>query len=223
MTAELSHVVIHTDGACSGNPGPGGWGAILTFGDREKEIKGGEALTTNNRMELTAAISALEALKRPCRVDLHTDSQYLRARIITLHVRVEPGALEEAQREKVTIEPHDIIYKLFDALKELIKGAKEPVIIKQKIGQAEVRKVFPIKGVGVIAGCYVQDGRFTSQSSVVVWRGPKKIGEGKISSLQRDRKSVKEVLKGFECAFMIDKYTDWEVGDRVEAYIETRE
>ena len=78
MTAQLPHVVIHTDGACSGNPGPGGWGAILTFGDREKELKGGEAPTTNNRMELMAAISALEALKRPCRVELHTDSQYLR-------------------------------------------------------------------------------------------------------------------------------------------------
>ena len=78
MSANLPHVVVHTDGACSGNPGPGGWGAILAFGDREKELKGGEANTTNNRMELMAAISALEALKRPCRVDLHTDSQYLR-------------------------------------------------------------------------------------------------------------------------------------------------
>ena len=75
MTSSLPHVVIHTDGACSGNPGPGGWAAILTFGDHEKEIKGGEPLTTNNRMELMAAIAALEALKRPCRVGLHTDSR----------------------------------------------------------------------------------------------------------------------------------------------------
>ncbi len=78
VSANLPHVVVHTDGACSGNPGPGGWGAILSFGDREKELKGGELNTTNNRMELMAAISALEALKRPCRVDIHTDSQYLR-------------------------------------------------------------------------------------------------------------------------------------------------
>jgi len=77
------HVVIHTDGACSGNPGPGGWGAILAFGDQEKELKGGEAHTTNNRMELMAAIAALEALKRPCLVDIHTDSQYLRNGILT--------------------------------------------------------------------------------------------------------------------------------------------
>ncbi|MEN3381998.1 MAG: ribonuclease [Hyphomicrobiales bacterium] len=73
-----SHVVIHTDGACSGNPGPGGWGAILHWRDHERELKGGEAHTTNNRMELMAAISALEALKKPCAVDIHTDSQYLR-------------------------------------------------------------------------------------------------------------------------------------------------
>src|SRR5262245_16895683 len=72
------HVVIHTDGACSGNPGPGGWGAILQWGDHTREMKGGEPHTTNNRMELMAAISALEALKQPCAVDLHTDSQYLR-------------------------------------------------------------------------------------------------------------------------------------------------
>ena len=74
----MSRVEIWTDGACSGNPGPGGWGAILKFGDSSKELSGGEAPTTNNRMELLAAISALEALKRPCGVDLHTDSQYLR-------------------------------------------------------------------------------------------------------------------------------------------------
>jgi ribonuclease HI len=71
-------VTVYTDGACSGNPGPGGWGAILTFGDRTKELMGGEPHTTNNRMELTAAISALEALKRSCAVDLYTDSEYLR-------------------------------------------------------------------------------------------------------------------------------------------------
>jgi ribonuclease HI len=71
-------VVIYTDGACSGNPGPGGWGAILMWGGRTKELKGGASDTTNNRMELLAAISALEALKRPVKVELHTDSQYMR-------------------------------------------------------------------------------------------------------------------------------------------------
>ena len=70
-------VTVYTDGACSGNPGPGGWGAILVSGKHRKEISGGEVLTTNNRMELMAAISALEALKKPSRVELHTDSQYV--------------------------------------------------------------------------------------------------------------------------------------------------
>ena len=75
------HVTIYTDGACSGNPGPGGWAAILMFGEHEKELKGGELNTTNNRMELMAAIAAAEALTRPCLVDIHTDSQYLRTGI----------------------------------------------------------------------------------------------------------------------------------------------
>ena len=74
----MNRVAIYTDGACKGNPGPGGWGAVLIFGTREKELFGGEPHTTNNRMELTAVIRALEALKRPCEVDLYTDSQYVK-------------------------------------------------------------------------------------------------------------------------------------------------
>jgi ribonuclease HI len=81
--AASPRVTVHTDGACSGNPGPGGWGAILAFGDRHKELKGGEPHTTNNRMELMAAISALEALTKPCHVDIHTDSQYVRNGIMS--------------------------------------------------------------------------------------------------------------------------------------------
>ena len=77
-----SRVDIWTDGACSGNPGPGGWGVLLRYGSHEKELFGGEAETTNNRMELMAAIRALEELKRPCEVHLHTDSQYVRGGII---------------------------------------------------------------------------------------------------------------------------------------------
>jgi len=76
-------VVVYTDGACKGNPGPGGWGALLIAGGREKELCGGEPATTNNRMELTAVIRALEALKAPCEVDLHTDSQYVKNGIET--------------------------------------------------------------------------------------------------------------------------------------------
>src|ERR1051325_7354708 len=74
----MPDVELFTDGACSGNPGPGGWAAILRYGTVEKELSGGENPTTNNRMEMMAAIAGLEALKRPCRVNLYTDSQYLR-------------------------------------------------------------------------------------------------------------------------------------------------
>lgn len=74
----MDHVVIYTDGACKGNPGPGGWGAFLSSAGREKELWGGERNTTNNRMELLAVIEALSALKRPCRVSLHLDSEYVR-------------------------------------------------------------------------------------------------------------------------------------------------
>jgi ribonuclease HI len=74
----MKHVEIHTDGACLGNPGPGGWAALLRYGARERELAGGEAQTTNNRMELMAAIMALETLTEPCSVILHTDSQYVR-------------------------------------------------------------------------------------------------------------------------------------------------
>jgi ribonuclease HI len=96
-----THVIIHTDGACSGNPGPGGWGAILAFGDHVKEMKGGEPNTTNNRMELMGAIAALEALKRPCLVDLHTDSQYLRNGIMTWIKKWKVNGWRTADRKPV--------------------------------------------------------------------------------------------------------------------------
>jgi len=78
----MSEVIIYTDGACRGNPGPGGWAAVLAYGSKKKELFGSEKETTNNRMELLAAIQALESLKRSCKVSLYTDSQYVRKGII---------------------------------------------------------------------------------------------------------------------------------------------
>ena len=109
------HVTIHTDGACSGNPGPGGWGAILGFGDHEKELKGGEAATTNNRMELMGAITALEALKMPCVVDLHTDSQYLRNGIMTWIKKWKQNGWRTADRKPV--KNVDLWQRLDEAIK----------------------------------------------------------------------------------------------------------
>jgi len=109
------HVVIFTDGACSGNPGPGGWGAILRFGEIEKEMKGGENPTTNNRMELMAAISALEALKKPASVDLTTDSQYVRQGITSWIHNWKRNGWRTA--DKKPVKNAELWQRLDDALK----------------------------------------------------------------------------------------------------------
>jgi len=97
----MSAVVIYTDGACRGNPGPGGWGAVLTTGEHERELNGAERQTTNNRMELTAAIRALAALKRPCEIQLYTDSQYVRKGITEWLVQWKKRDWRTADRKPV--------------------------------------------------------------------------------------------------------------------------
>ncbi len=97
----MSRVEIYTDGACLGNPGPGGWAAILRFGEKEKELSGGDAATTNNRMELMAAIAALEALTRACEAHVHTDSQYLRNGIMQWIKRWKVNGWRTSDRKPV--------------------------------------------------------------------------------------------------------------------------
>ena len=116
-------VEIHTDGACSGNPGPGGWGVVLQSGERERELKGGEAETTNNRMELTAAIKALEALTRPARVRLFTDSVYLRDGI-TSWIETWRRKLEEDVERVVVTEEENLLLAL-------------EVVVETPLGHAE--------------------------------------------------------------------------------------
>ena len=108
-------VTIYTDGACSGNPGPGGWGVILMSGDHEKELMGGDPHTTNNRMELMAAISALEALTRPCAVDLHTDSEYVKNGITSWITGWKRNGWRTADRKPV--KNVDLWKRLDEALK----------------------------------------------------------------------------------------------------------
>jgi ribonuclease HI len=108
----MSRVAIWTDGACSGNPGPGGWGAILCFNGVEKELCGGETQTTNNRMELMAAISALEALTRACAADLHTDSQYVRQGVTSWMHNWKRNGWRTADKKPVK---NDDLWKRLDA------------------------------------------------------------------------------------------------------------
>jgi ribonuclease HI len=100
-SAARAKVVIHTDGGCAPNPGPGGWAAILRSGKHMKELKGGELMSTNNRMELMAAISGLEALKRPSEVDMHIDSQYVRDGITKYIVNWKKNGWRTASKEPV--------------------------------------------------------------------------------------------------------------------------
>ena len=143
--------------------------------------------------------------------------------LIGLHVKAESNAVHLAHRERVSIEIYDIIYKLLEHLEELAEQAKEIKMIDKKIGEAVVRKVFDIKKLGIIAGFYVKDGLFSRDGKVVVWRKNQKIGEGKITSLQRESKSVKEVHTGYEGAFMAEGLEDFAEEDRIECFISVPE
>ena len=145
------------------------------------------------------------------------------ARIFTLHVKTEPNAALLAQRIGVSISSFDIIYKLLENLQEVSTSMAPVKMVRTKIGEAFIRKVFDIKNLGIIAGAYVKQGIFSRDGTVTIWRGTKKVGEGKISSLQRDKNTVKEVHAGYECAFMVDDFKDWQVDDRVECFVERPE
>ena len=140
--------------------------------------------------------------------------------IIGLHVKAESKAAALAQQRRVSIELYDIIYKLLESLETRAEKEKVVEFVKSKTGEAIVRRVFDIKGVGIVAGSYIQDGRFVRNGYVVAWRGTQKIGEGPITSLQRDKKTVKEVHVGYECGFVVDGITDWQENDRAECFID---
>lgn len=140
--------------------------------------------------------------------------------IVGFNVKVETNAIALSKRRNVSITFFDIIYKLLEMLEKYTKKAKKIEIISTKIGEAIVLRVFDIKGVGVIAGVYVKEGRFSRDAKVVVWRGKERVGEGKIVSLQREKKVVKEAHAGFECGFRVEGFDTWMVDDRVECYLD---
>lgn len=141
------------------------------------------------------------------------------SRIIGFHIKHELNALSLAQKYNVSIETYQVIYKLLESLESLIKEKEVAPLVATKIGEAVIRKVFQIKNVGTIAGAYVKEGRLSRNGTVQIWRGKNKIGSGPIKSLERDRKPVKEVHAGFECAFLVEDFNEWEVDDRVECML----
>lgn len=147
-------------------------------------------------------------------------AQTTHALIYGFHVKTESNAAVLAQRSQVTIRLFHVIYHLLDDVALLCKKEVQPNLVATKIGEATVIRVFDIKNVGVIAGAIVKEGRLSRAGRMVVWRGRQKMGEGSIKSLERERKSVKEVHTGFECAFLVEGFQDWMVDDRVECYLD---
>lgn len=139
--------------------------------------------------------------------------------IIGFTVKAEPKAALAARSANIEIHLYDIIYKLLEEFEQFAAREKEVKTVLTKIGQATVLKVFNVKKLGVIAGCVVNDGRFAQKGIIVALRDRKEYARGKIKSLQRDKKTVKEVHTGFECAFIVEGIEDWQEGDIAECYL----
>jgi len=138
--------------------------------------------------------------------------------IIAFGVRPDRKAADLAQQEKVDIRTHSIIYEVSDELKKAMEGLLEPVIQEQYLGRAEVRNTFRIKGTGMVAGCYVQDGVLKRDAQVRIVRDGVVIYTAKLSSLRRFKEDVGEVRSGFECGASIANFNDVKVGDILECF-----
>jgi translation initiation factor IF-2 len=147
---------------------------------------------------------------------------HIGALVIGLHVGADKNAMLLAREQKVQVERFGIIYKMVEHLEELLKSREEEVVSLKKVGEAVVKNVFVLKNRGVIAGCSVSDGVFARDNIVACFRDGEKIGEGKIVSLQKERKTVKEVRAGFECGFITDTFQDWQVGDIVHCFVQEK-
>lgn len=141
------------------------------------------------------------------------------ALVVGFYIKAESGALSYARKANIKVHVYQIIYKLFEELEGRLKQDKKQEMKLTKIGEALVLKVFDIKKLGVIAGCQVREGRFSGVGEVLIKRGRREVGKGKIKSLQRDKKVVKEVHAGFECAFLVEGFNEWHVDDIVECYL----
>ncbi|MGA9530866.1 MAG: translation initiation factor IF-2 [Candidatus Babeliales bacterium] len=144
----------------------------------------------------------------------------MRAVLVGLHIKVGKNAAHEIRMQGLLSKTFDIIYRALEWLSEYVESTREIEMVATRIGQAAVRKVFHVKGVGVIAGCYVEEGRFVRHGKIVASRNGKTFGEGPIKSLQKEKRSMKEVPEGHECAFVVDGITDWQVGDTAYCYVD---
>jgi translation initiation factor IF-2 len=143
--------------------------------------------------------------------------------IYGLHTKIEPSASLLAQRLKVKVKIFDIIYKLLEDLQDAAEVGRPIKMKTEKTGEAVVLKVFDIKKIGVVAGARMLSGHCDRKGTIVVYRQGKRVGEGKITSLQKERNNVKEVRKGFECAFMIEGFDGWQVDDHADCFMQVPE
>ena len=139
--------------------------------------------------------------------------------IVGFNVRPDRNALDSAERNKVDIRTHRIIYEIIDEVEAAMKGMLAPTYREALLGHAEVRQTIRVPGVGIIAGCYVQNGKITRQSQIRIVRDGVVIFEDKISSLRRFKDDVREVAEGYECGVGIEKFNDIREGDTLEAFI----
>jgi translation initiation factor IF-2 len=139
--------------------------------------------------------------------------------IIGFNVRPERKAAELANREKVDIRLHTIIYNVVDEIKRAMQGVLEPIIKETYLGTADVRNTFRIPRVGVIAGCYITDGKVTRNAEIRLLRDNVVIFEGKIASLKRFKEDASEVTRGYECGIGIQNFNDVKIGDTIEAFV----
>jgi len=142
--------------------------------------------------------------------------------VLGYNVKPTPKVLELAKKEEVEIRVYTIIYQVTDDIKKAVLGMLEPVIKETYQGRAEVRRVFQIPKVGSIAGCYVQDGKITRGSEVRVLRGKEIVHQGRVSSLKHLKENVTEVKKDYECGIGVDKFSDFQSGDTIEAFIKEK-
>ncbi|NBD22424.1 translation initiation factor IF-2 [Paenibacillus glycinis] len=192
------NVIIKADVQGSSEALKGSLAKIDIEGVRVKIIHSGAGAITESDINLAAASSAI---------------------VIGFNVRPEPQALATAEQEKVDIRLHSIIYNVIDEIEHAMKGMLDPVFKEVIIGQAEIRNLFKVTKVGVIAGCMVTSGKITRNAKARLIRGGIVVFEGEIESLKRFKDDAKEVAQGYECGITLDRYNDLKEGDVIEAFI----